>query len=65
MFISKVNSLRQIIFRKSGTARYLGMSSYHVDNRTLREGSIDIDVAVDKPPRFNVMGVDMTANFED
>ena len=50
---------------KSGTARYLGMSSYHVDNRTLREGSIDIDVAVDKPPRFNVMGVDMTANFED
>ena len=50
---------------KSGTARYLGMSSYHVDNRTLRESSIDIDVAVDKPPRFNVMGVDMTANFED
>ena len=50
---------------KSGTARYLGMSSYHVDNRTLREGSINIDVAVDKPPRFNVMGVDMTANFED
>ena len=50
---------------KSGTARYLGMSSYHVDNRTLREGSIDVDVAVDKPPRFNVMGVDMTANFED
>ena len=50
---------------KSGTARYFGLSSYHVDNRTLREGSIDIDVAVDKPPRFNVMGVDMTANFED
>ena len=50
---------------KSGTARYLGMSSYHVDNRTLHEGSIDVDVAVDKPPRFNVMGVDMTANFED
>ena len=50
---------------KSGTARYLGMSSYHVDNRTLHEGSINIDVAVDKPPRFNVMGVDMTANFED
>ena len=50
---------------KSGTARYLGMSSYHVDNRTLHEGSIDIDVAVDKPPRFNVMGVDITANFED
>ena len=50
---------------KSGTVSYFGLSSYHVDNRTLREGSIDIDVAVDKPPRFNVMGVDMTANFED
>ncbi|WP_295742069.1 transferrin-binding protein-like solute binding protein [uncultured Haemophilus sp.] len=50
---------------KRGTASYFGLSSYHVDNRTLRESSIDIDVAVDKPPRFNVMGVDMTANFED
>ena len=50
---------------KSGTVSYFGLSSYHVDNRTLRESSIDIDVAVDKPPRFNVMGVDMTANFED
>lgn len=50
---------------KGGTASYFGLSSYHVDNRTLRESSIDIDVAVDKPPRFNVMGVDMTANFED
>ena len=50
---------------KRGTVSYFGLSSYHVDNRTLREGSIDIDVAVDKPPRFNVMGVDMTANFED
>ena len=38
---------------KSGTARYLGMSSYHVDNRTLHEGSIDIDVAVDIIKRWS------------
>lgn len=48
---------------KNGTARYLGLSSYHVDNRTLHEGALD---AVDgAPPRFGIVGVDMTANFED
>ena len=48
---------------KNGTARYLGLSSYHVDNRTLHEGALDpVDGA---PPRFGIVGVDMTANFED
>ena len=45
---------------KSGTARYLGLSSYHVNNYTLHEGSLD-----GAPPRFGIVGVDMTANFED
>ena len=48
---------------KNGTARYLGLSSYHVDNRTLHEGALDpVEGA---PPRFGIVGVDMTANFED
>ena len=48
---------------KSGTARYLGLSSYHVNNDTLLEGALDpVDGA---PPRFGIVGVDMTANFED
>lgn len=48
---------------KSGTARYLGLSSYHVNNDTLREGALDpVEGA---PPRFGIVGVDMTANFED
>jgi len=48
---------------KSGTARYLGMSSYHVNNDTLLEGALDpVEGA---PPRFGIVGVDMTANFED
>lgn len=45
---------------KSGEARYLGLSSYHVNNDTLHEGSLD-----GAPPRFGIVGVDMTANFED
>ena len=45
---------------KSGEARYLGLSSYHVNNYTLHEGSLD-----GAPPRFGIVGVDMTANFED
>ena len=48
---------------KSGKARYLGLSSYHVNNDTLLEGALD---AVESaPPRFGIVGVDMTANFED
>lgn len=48
---------------KSGEARYLGLSSYHVNNDTLLEGALDpVDGA---PPRFGIVGVDMTANFED
>ncbi|VTX69716.1 transferrin-binding protein-like solute binding protein [Haemophilus parainfluenzae] len=48
---------------KSGEARYLGLSSYHVNNDTLLEGALD---AVEgAPPRFGIVGVDMTANFED
>ena len=48
---------------KSGEARYLGLSSYHVNNDTLLEGALD---AVESaPPRFGIVGVDMTANFED
>ena len=48
---------------KSGTARYLGLSSYHVNNDTLLEGALDpVEGA---PPRFGIVGVDMTANFED
>ena len=48
---------------KSGTARYLGLSSYHVNNDTLLGGALDpVDGA---PPRFGIVGVDMTANFED
>ena len=48
---------------KSGTARYLGLSSYHVNNDTLLEGALDpVDGA---PPRFGIVGVDMTANVED
>ena len=47
---------------KSGTARYLGLSSYHVNNDTLLEGALDpVEGA---PPRFGIVGVDMTANFE-
>ena len=47
---------------KSGEARYLGLSSYHVNNDTLLEGALD---AVEgAPPRFGIVGVDMTANFE-
>ena len=48
---------------KSGTARYLGLSSYHVNNDTLREGALDHVYGA--PPRFGIVGVDMTANFED
>ena len=48
---------------KNGTARYLGLSSYHVDNRTLHEGALDPIYGA--PPRFGIVGVDMTANFED
>ena len=48
---------------KSGTARYLGLSSYHVNNDTLLEGALD--PAEGAPPRFGIVGVDMTANFED
>ena len=48
---------------KSGTARYLGLSSYHVNNDTLREGALDNLYGA--PPRFGIVGVDMTANFED
>ena len=48
---------------KSGTARYLGLSSYHVNNDTLREGALDHLYGA--PPRFGIVGVDMTANFED
>ena len=48
---------------KSGEARYLGLSNYHVNNDTLLEGALD---AVEgAPPRFGIVGVDMTANFED
>ena len=48
---------------KSGTARYLGLSSYHVNNDTLLKGALDpVEGA---PPRFGIVGVDMTANFED
>ena len=48
---------------KSGEARYLGLSSYHVNNDTLLEGALDpVEGA---PPRFGIVGVDMTANFED
>ena len=48
---------------RSGTARYLGLSSYHVNNDTLLEGALDpVEGA---PPRFGIVGVDMTANFED
>ena len=48
---------------KNGTARYLGLSSYHVNNDTLLKGALDpVDGA---PPRFGIVGVDMTANFED
>ena len=48
---------------KSGTARYLGLSSYHVNNDTLREGALDHLYGA--PPRFGIVGVDMMANFED
>ena len=48
---------------KRGTFRYLGLSSYHVNNDTLLEGALDpVEGA---PPRFGIVGVDMTANFED
>lgn len=48
---------------KSGESRYLGLSSYHVNNDTLLESALD---AVEgAPPRFGIVGVDMTANFED
>lgn len=48
---------------KTGKVRYLGISSYHVNNDTLREGALDpVEGA---PPRFGIVGVDMTANFED
>ena len=45
---------------KSGTARYSGLSSYHVNNNTLYEGSMS-----GNPPRFGIVGVDMIANFDD
>ena len=48
---------------KTGKVRYLGLSSYHVNNDTLLEGALDpVEGA---PPRFGIVGVDMTANFED
>ena len=48
---------------KTGKVRYLGISSYHVNNDTLLEGALDpVEGA---PPRFGIVGVDMTANFED
>ena len=48
---------------KTGKVRYLGLSSYHVNNDTLREGALDNLYGA--PPRFGIVGVDMTANFED
>ena len=48
---------------KTGKVRYLGISSYHVNNDTLREGALDHIYGA--PPRFGIVGVDMTANFED
>ena len=48
---------------KTGKVRYLGISSYHVNNDTLREGALDPIYGA--PPRFGIVGVDMTANFED
>ena len=48
---------------KTGKVRYLGISSYHVNNDTLREGALDNLYGA--PPRFGIVGVDMTANFED
>ena len=48
---------------KTGKVRYLGRSSYHVNNDTLREGALDHLYGA--PPRFGIVGVDMTANFED
>lgn len=48
---------------KTGKVRYLGISSYHVNNDTLREGALDHVYGA--PPRFGIVGVDMTANFED
>ena len=48
---------------KTGKVRYLGISSYHVNNNTLREGALDHVYGA--PPRFGIVGVDMTANFED
>ena len=48
---------------KTGKVRYLGISSYHVNNDTLREGALDNLFGA--PPRFGIVGVDMTANFED
>ena len=48
---------------KTGKVRYLGISSYHVNNDTLREGALDHLYGA--PPRFGIVGVDMTANFED
>ena len=47
----------------TGKVRYLGISSYHVNNDTLREGALDHLYGA--PPRFGIVGVDMTANFED
>ena len=48
---------------KTGKVRYLGISSYHVNNDILREGALDHVYGA--PPRFGIVGVDMTANFED
>ena len=46
---------------KTGKVRYLGISSYHVNNDTLREGALDHLYGA--PPRVGIVGVDMTANF--
>lgn len=48
---------------KTGKVRYLGISSYHVNNDTLLKGALDNLYGA--PPRFGIVGVDMTANFED
>ena len=45
---------------RTGEVRYLGLSSYHVNNETLNEGASDVN-----PPRWGIVGIDMTANFDE
>ena len=44
----------------TGEVRYLGLSSYHVNNETLNEGASGVN-----PPRWGIVGIDMTANFDE